>query len=432
MQKELTLPAIRYQREFSNTARLQRLLLRLSLVNLLIVSLLGVLLRSFPFLHFFPVNYKNLLHGHSHFAFGGWVMPAMLCLMLRCFPDLEKLIDYKHSRNIAVLFLVSAYGMLVAFPLQGYKAISISFSTLSIAGSFYLAIVIWKNSKALRQTASLLFLRAGLFYLVLSSLGPLATGPLIATGNASTPLYFDAIYFYLHFQYNGWFTFAVLAFFYRYAEQQKLRTLADKVFWLMNISCIPAFVLSVLWHQPGIAFNVLGGIAALLQIVAAGYFLKDFFRLKVGNKYFKQILGFAFAAFGLKIVLQFFSAWPSIALLAYHQRNFVIAYLHLALLGFISLFLVLWIVRSFNISMRKPLKLGFSFFILAFVATEVLLIAEPIAVINRSAIPHYAFLLFSFSLLLPLGITLLMLPCFHTGAQKKISNTIFIKQFSTS
>src|SRR5690349_15694061 len=124
MQIELKLPAIQCQ-QVANTGKLQNLLLRLSLVNLFIVSLLGVLLRSFPFLNRFPLDYKNLLHGHSHFAFGGWVMPAMLCLILRCFPDLAKAINYKHWKNIALLFLFSAYGMLVAFPLQGYKAVSI-------------------------------------------------------------------------------------------------------------------------------------------------------------------------------------------------------------------------------------------------------------------------------------------------------------------
>ncbi len=47
--------------------------LQISFLNLLIVSLLGVTLRykiafSFPYL-----DQKHLLHGHSHFAFAGWV-----------------------------------------------------------------------------------------------------------------------------------------------------------------------------------------------------------------------------------------------------------------------------------------------------------------------------------------------------------------------
>ena len=53
----------------------------ISLMNLLIVASLGLLLRSkilfpIPFL-----DYSSVLHGHSHFAFGGWVTLALLSLM---------------------------------------------------------------------------------------------------------------------------------------------------------------------------------------------------------------------------------------------------------------------------------------------------------------------------------------------------------------
>ncbi len=47
--------------------------IKICFINLLIVALLGVTLRykiafSLPF-----VDQKHLLHGHSHFAFAGWI-----------------------------------------------------------------------------------------------------------------------------------------------------------------------------------------------------------------------------------------------------------------------------------------------------------------------------------------------------------------------
>src|SRR5687768_17473416 len=95
---------------------LQERLIQFAFFNLLLVSLLGVLLRAFPFLAAFPFSYKNVLHGHSHFAFGGWVMPILLALLIKYFPEISQRVRYKHWRNIAVLFLASAYGMLVSFP----------------------------------------------------------------------------------------------------------------------------------------------------------------------------------------------------------------------------------------------------------------------------------------------------------------------------
>ena len=127
--------------------KLRRYLICASFINLLIVALMGVLLRSFPFLSSFPSTYKNILHGHSHFAFGGWLMPVILGLLLKNFSQLHQKVAYHHWRNISIILLASAYGMLLSFPVQGYKAVSIFFSTLSLLGSFYMAVVIWKALK---------------------------------------------------------------------------------------------------------------------------------------------------------------------------------------------------------------------------------------------------------------------------------------------
>ncbi|RYZ61966.1 MAG: hypothetical protein EOO14_03690, partial [Chitinophagaceae bacterium] len=85
--------------------RLQQHLLVLSFVNLLVVALLGVLMRGFPFLQNFPLNYKNILHGHSHFAFTGWVMLVLFVLLLKNFPALKEKVAYLHWRNIAILIV---------------------------------------------------------------------------------------------------------------------------------------------------------------------------------------------------------------------------------------------------------------------------------------------------------------------------------------
>ncbi|HEX2534094.1 MAG TPA: hypothetical protein VHK69_10185, partial [Chitinophagaceae bacterium] len=173
-----------------------RRLLGLAFFNLFIVSLLGVLLRAFPFLEGLPFQYKNLLHGHSHLAFGGWVLPALAGAILLYFREAQS-VALRHWNILTVLLAVSAWGMLLTFPLQGYKAGSIFFSTLSVAAGFYQAVLLWKPLGRNRSAASACWLRAGLAYGVLSAMGPFATGPLIALGQAGSPLYYNAIYFYL-------------------------------------------------------------------------------------------------------------------------------------------------------------------------------------------------------------------------------------------
>src|SRR6218665_1344351 len=99
------------------------------LLNLSIVALYGVTMRykiafDFPFF-----EQKNLLHAHSHFAFSGWISQFLYAgLVLIVFPYLDKAKQRKYHVLLA-LNLLASFGMLIAFTIQGYKAISISFST---------------------------------------------------------------------------------------------------------------------------------------------------------------------------------------------------------------------------------------------------------------------------------------------------------------
>ena len=49
---------------------LQQKLLRICVLNFFILSLIGLLLRAYPIFDVPYFSYKNVLHGHSHFAFG--------------------------------------------------------------------------------------------------------------------------------------------------------------------------------------------------------------------------------------------------------------------------------------------------------------------------------------------------------------------------
>jgi hypothetical protein len=387
--------------------RLQKNLVLFSFVNLFIVACLGVVLRSFPFLDSFPFQYKNLLHGHSHFAFGGWVMPVLLALILKFFPAMALLVNYKHWKNIAGLFLLSAYGMLLSFPVQGYKAVSITFSTLSVFASFYMVIVMWKLISNYTQNVSAKFLKAGLFYLTISAIGPFATAPIIAMGEAGTPIYYNAIYYYLHFQYNGWFTFVILALIYKMLESKKIKTNGSFVFTLFNLAVIPTFFLSVLWNQPGIMFNIIGGTAAIVQVVALFYLLKDIKCLNWKWRGIESVFLLAVSAFVIKIILQLISAIPSVAVLAYQQRNITIAYLHLVLLGFVSLFTFAAIGKKQEVY-SNSFKTGILLFLFSFLTTQTLLVGFAGSNLYSFIIPHYSLQLLIYSCMFPVSILILL------------------------
>lgn len=386
---------------------LQQQLLRFSFFNLFLVAVLGVMLRSYALSDLIPFAYKNLLHGHSHFAFGGWIQPMLVWLILQYLPDVARRVAFQHWRNVVWLTLLSAYGMLLFFPVQGYAAISISFSTLAVAAGGYLSVVLWKASRRDRSKTAICFLRTGLVFQVLSFAGPFATGPLIAMGKAGSPLYFDAVYFYLHFQYNGWFLFAVLAVVYALLEKHTATINGKKVYQVFAWSSVPAYFLSVLWHQPHGVFYVMGGAAALVQLIGLFFFLKDARGLATEESFFINVLLYiAGGAFALKLVLQATAALPPVAALAYEQRNFVIAYLHLVLLGSFSIGFFGLVYKAGRARVEK-FRWGFALFLAAFITTEGLLVAQAVGALAHTVIPGFSFLLFVCSILFPAGALLL-------------------------
>ena len=386
---------------------LQRRLFGVAVFNLFISSIVGVILRLYPIVSVPFFDYRNVMHAHSHFAFGGWVMPMLLALILRYFPEITMRIPFRHLRNITVSILVSAYGMLLSFPFRGYAPISIGFSTLSIFAGVYMASELWKATRQL-HAISVQFLRAGLVFLVLSALGPFATGPLIAMGKAGTPLYYNAVYFYLHFQYNGWFTFAILAVLYKMIEKMGLPVNGKLVYGLFAVGCIPSYFLSVLWSHPHGIFYVISMAAALMQLIAAAFLLKDLRQLRWSKNLVDLLFKAAILFFVVKNVLQAFSALPAIADLAYLHRNYIIAYLHLVLVGFISFGSLSLMLKSSDNHLKPLVKTGLVLFVITFIITETFLVLYAAGINIQIGGFSFQHSMFVTSLLFPLAILLIL------------------------
>jgi len=78
-----------------------------------------------------------------------------------------------------------------------------------------------------------------------------------------------------------------------------------------------------------------------------------------------------FFGFALKLVLQLISSIPSIALLALAVRMYVIAYLHLVVIGVISFFLLAWYYEQQWITITVK---SFAFLLIGFVGSELTMI----------------------------------------------------------
>ena len=366
---------------------------------LLITAALGVLLRLMLFVNT-GWNYGNILHAHSHIATLGWCNNVLFIMLVNYFMPVGRTTAY---RPIFWLFQLAVVGMLIAFPIQGYAPVSIAFSSFFILVTYYFSYRIMTDVKKEKQFAehpgiSVTFLKAGILFLLLSSFGPWALGPLMVSGLGGTEWYYNAIYFYLHFLYNGWFIFALFALFFRWLEQKKIafdQQLTRPFFRFLFSSCILGYSLSVLWANPPAWVFILGGVSGILQLIALFYFaklLKSISKtsLTIKESWLNVLIRTALVSFTVKIILQALSAIPTVALMAGEYRDFVIAYLHLVFLGFLTpVFIVMFFKQGSSKRLSTMGKTGVVLYIIGFTSNELLLFLSGVSQsLERIIIPN--------------------------------------------
>lgn len=392
----------------------------LPFLYLLITAALGVFLRvlqSFPI----EIKFTNVMHAHSHLALLGWCNTALVIFLVNTFvPANTK--RRKAYRRIFYAFQFAVIGMLLFFPFQGYSLTTIFFSSFFIVVSYFYAYRFLKDTAESEKGASLAisFARVSVWFFVLSSIGPWSLGPLNANGLGGSDLYFNMIYFYLHFLYNGYFLFALIALLFAYLEKKKLLfsvEQASKVKSLLITSTITAYVLSVLWVEPPSWVYALGGFAVLLQLVAVFLLFRIFSKIKnklsFPSAFYKWVVYGVFAAFFLKVLLQTGSAIPELAAQISLRRDWVLAYLHLVFLGILTPFLLLKYYETYQARrISKISRWGVKVFLLGFVVHELLMVVKGATTIGMEYMLN---MLLGATVLLFLGIILLNLGFFKNS-----------------
>jgi hypothetical protein len=305
--------------------------------------------------------------------------------------------------------------MLVSFPLQGYGDWSISFSTLSIFTAWIFSVVYWKDLDALRQkSSSHRWFKAALVFNIISSAGTFALAYMMATKNVHQNGYLAAVYFFLHFQYNGWFFFAGMGLLVAAVEKitgniAKL----NRVFRLFALACIPAYFLSALWLPIPAFVYWLVVLAAAAQLAGWGLLVQLLLKNKTAIKAAitetgKWVLLLAASALSIKLLLQMGSVIPSLSQLAFGFRPIVIGYLHLVLLGVITMF-ILGYTSAFNLLFtNKNARMGIAIFVTGVIINECLLMAQGVAGLSYTGIPHINEWLLGAAIIMCAGMLLLV------------------------
>ena len=320
--------------------------LQIALGYFLVIAFLGALLRLFYIVDV-PVNYRFIVHSHSHVALLGWIYTALTSLIyyvyLRDKPIIKKYKIIFWSTQLTII------GMMISFPFTGYAFFSILFSTLFLFASYFFTFLFFKyTSKKQKQKQSYKLIRISLWYMVLSSLGPWVLGVIMSTLGSGSVWYRNAIYFYLHFQYNGWFILCLCGFLFVLFENHQLsfdQKRFKRFYYFLNGGVVLTFFLSILWMKPLLVFYIAAGIGAVFQGVAFAILFrrikqKDFQLKNNLSKISAALLKVSALFLIFKLFAQLLGSLPKVAQIVSSNIDFVIGYLHWTFLGVVSVALL--------------------------------------------------------------------------------------------
>ena len=380
--------------------------IKIARIFFIISAIYGLVLRLYSIVDFIPVEYKNILQSHSHVTFLGWGFLAVISIIGYVYHPKE-FVESKYLKFLFYLMTFTLVGMLISFPLQGYKVFSIIFLSIFLITSYLYLVNILKLLKPL-NILSVKYVKTGIFYYFFSSLA-IWTIAIIFAKIGKGEFYYNSVYFYLHFLYNGFFVFVLFGLLIKYFEDQKIEfnnVSAKKFYWFTNIAVIPAYTLSVLWIKdvPNYLYYI-GFIAMILQIISL-YYLFDLSKSLIKSlkiKHIKTIVYFVLVSYFLKVVLQFFSTFPQIVEQALQYKTYlIIGYLHLYTLGFMSMFIILLL----KLHPKKKLnKLGINLLMIGIFLSEFFLFFQGgLLIFYDVLIPKLRIILFVVSALMPLGL----------------------------
>jgi hypothetical protein len=384
-----------------------------SLFNFLMAALMGLVLRG-AFVWGSSWDYINVMHAHSHVAMLGWVYMALYILIGYRFIPSEQWEKPVYSQ-LFWFTQFTVFGMMVSFPLQGYGAFSITFSTLHILASYLFGYRVWKDHRTRHPEISLL-IKTALVLMAVSTIGVWTLGPLAMTGGRSSTLYQLAIQFYLHFQFHGWFTFVLLALLLDVLVKNpgSFRTTFKRFYGLLVASVAFTYGLVLAWGLGGPIPLIANGLGLLFQLMALLLFFK---MIKEGNPLFfknltpstKAFYRFGLASWIVKVAIQTIVLIPAAALVSFTIRSFMIGFIHLTMLGFISgLLFALILGSSKKAAENKWAYSGRVAFITGFALTELLLFVQGLSYwVQWGQVPAFYESIFGASVLLPVAILLI-------------------------
>jgi hypothetical protein len=391
--------------------------------NFCIVAFLGFVLRSKIVFSLPSLDYNRLLDAHFHFAFGAWVTLAIAVLfiyeLLPSGPGTGPV-----YRWVPIGILASSWLLLIVSPLPANSPGASICSVIFILATYVFS---WSVISGIRRapvsrTVKLLAISA-LVCLVLSSSGIFALAYLFATKSFNPFAYRDALYTYLHFTYNGFFTLGVFALLFHKLDRKMTAGSKQKAFHFslsLVISTVPSLFLTYLWRDPNEFYHIIAICGTVTLLFAFILFVRLAFSLREAYMHVPRLIrrvGYiSMISFAFKIFLQSFTLFPAIGNAVFGDRPVIIGFLHLVFLGFVTLFLMSWFAYHGFLNMKYPFtRFALIIFTIAIVLNEGVLMTQGLGVMFTLSSHVIPWVLWSVSIALLTGALLIAIARIRSG-----------------
>nr|MBS0038269.1 hypothetical protein [Saprospiraceae bacterium] len=376
----------------------------------LMVSILGLSLRYYFIGEIPGFSFNNIKHGHSHAAMLGWAFLIAGAILMAFFVQKTKYLRWYQS----ALFLnvVAVLGMTFSFPFEGYGFYSISFSTLHVIAAYIFAYAFLRDLNAREQKGIAdRFAKWSVLWMLASTVGLWSIAPISAMLGALHPLYYMSIQWFLHFQFIGWFTYATIAGLLKFMESHgRELEIPNHTFLIIQVSTILTYALSISWSTPSSILFYLNSLGVTLQVLGFYMLLKPIIlslrgKRVTGNSWMLSLLQFGLLMLMARILIQFAVVIPAVAEISYTLRMYVIAFIHLIMIGTFTFMAAGLLGLSRYLSVRKVAVWGWKLVLVGFILTEILMFGQGTMLWAKMGfIPSFHHYMFWASVLFPIGL----------------------------
>lgn len=339
-------------------------------------------------------DFQNLLHGHSHTASLGWAYQMLVLFM--CFHFIPG--RQKELVRLFAFMQFTVFGMIICFPLQGYGLFSIIFSSLHVVSSYVFIYLLLKHGRYRNDLEKMCSILSASM-LAVTTAGIWAVAYSLKTyGKGSVP-YLLSIQFYLHFLFNGFLIFALLAVLARYLGvigENRKRLLAGT--FIMAVSVPFGFALPVMWYIRSELLYFSYALSLALQFVSLAFIARPLAEeFRNSFRVLNALRAFILAGFVLKLLIQSALLIPELIPASFRIRDLYIGFIHLMMLGVVSGFILDFLYDQFDsLSGNRLLSFALWIFISGTIFTELILFLQGLtALLNIPPLVLYNQLLFA-------------------------------------